>query len=1106
LAEFGNRIPQITAEVFRPVGELESRVRGVCVIPSTTEFGYEPGEVQRVTLHPSFGMPIGRHGADNRHTKVARSDWRASMDLLRNLAPNCGAVVLVVAWFGNDLRCGECEIKPKVESATKQTTPRSWSAGGLTRGTAELVSTFEGKPAYGGSPDDQSVINAIQDLKSRGLAVVLYPFVMMDIPAGNGLPNPYSDNAATSGQPPHPWRGRITCSPAPSFAGSPDKTSAAASQVGTFLNRTWGYRNFILHMAGLCAQAGGVDAFCIGSEMVGLTTVRDGATSYPFVAGLKTLAGDARAVLGSGTKIGYAADWSEYHSHRPGDGSGDVIFHLDPLWADAEIDFVGIDNYLPLSDWRDGSAHLDFDAENGPTTIYDQGYLKANVEGGEYYDWFYPAAGATGNEPSQARIDQDRTPIEDAAHGEHWVFRNKDIRNWWLNAHHNRPGGSRSGSSTGWVPQSKPFWFTELGVPAVDKGTNQPNVFHDRKSSESFFPYFSSGARDDAIQRAGLQAVLDYWGDSDKNPISAVYGGRMIDTGRIFIWAWDARMVPSFPEDAGAWADAENWDRGHWISGRLGAAPARETVERIFADRVLTARQLLEAAAAIHGFDAVESEGRIVVRGRVSRTAALTIGTDDLVEPGDSAAADRYVETRAQETELPEVVKLTYGEPTADDQPGAVEARRLTGGSRRTLEHQLPAVMHEGKARAIAEVMLHDAWVAREGLELGLPPSLLRLDPGDVIDFAPTGESFRLVEIADSEARRLRAVRTEAALFDGVDAPRRSRPPAQGGVLGPPVSIFLDGPLLGDEHAAHAGYVAAFSSPWPGGVALHRSPSDSGFVLDQVLGKPATMGVTAFPFFSGPVWRWDRGNELWVDLFSGQLESAGELQVFNGANAVAVENADGEWEIVQFATADLIAPGRYRLRGLLRGQRGSEHAMRNPVAGGARVLVLDLALSQPAISTDLVGLPLTWKIGPASRDIADDSYDTRIVTIEGRGRRPLSPARVKGVRPDGTDDIVLSWVRRTRIGGDSWGQEEVPLGEESERYDVEILDGGNVVRTFASLSAPTVTYTAAQQTADFGAAVAFPQSLSLRVYQRSAGFGRGMPLAATLFFPLPVEV
>ena len=64
----------------------------------------------------------------------------------------------------------------------------------------------------------QSVTHLIQELNARGLKVTLYPFVMMDIPAGNGLADPYT---GTSSQPAYPWRGRITCDPAPGswFAG-----------------------------------------------------------------------------------------------------------------------------------------------------------------------------------------------------------------------------------------------------------------------------------------------------------------------------------------------------------------------------------------------------------------------------------------------------------------------------------------------------------------------------------------------------------------------------------------------------------------------------------------------------------------------------------------------------------------------------------------------------------------------------------------------------------------------------------------------------------------------------------------------------------------------
>lgn len=65
--------------------------------------------------------------------------------------------------------------------------------------------------------------------------------------------------------------------------------------------------------------------------------------------------------MGPTTKISYAADWSEYHSYRPNDGSNDILFPLDPLWANANINYVGIDNYLPMGDWRDGD-HLDRNA------------------------------------------------------------------------------------------------------------------------------------------------------------------------------------------------------------------------------------------------------------------------------------------------------------------------------------------------------------------------------------------------------------------------------------------------------------------------------------------------------------------------------------------------------------------------------------------------------------------------------------------------------------------------------------------------------------------------------------------------------------------------
>jgi hypothetical protein len=350
--------------------------------------------------------------------------------------------------------------------------------------------------------------------------VTLYPFVMMDIAADNALADPWTGAAA---QPAYPWRGRIVCDPAPGQAGSPDGTSVAGSQVDAFFSGGpdgWTYRNMILHYASLAVDAGGVDAFLIGSELTALTRVRSASGVYPAVNALATLAVDVKAVVGAGTIVTYGADWTEYGAHVVDAGANEVRFPLDALWSSPAIDAIGIDYYAPLADWRDGGGHRDAALTDGP---YRVDYLSGNLAAGEAYDWFYA--------DQAARDTQARTPITDAL-GKPWLFRQKDIWNFWSQPHYERVGGVELTSPTTWVPQSKPVWLTEIGCQAVNKGSNQPSVFPDPKSSESGLPHYSDGTRDDLIQRRYLEAVLGAldpdFGDAVLNPVSAVYDGRML--------------------------------------------------------------------------------------------------------------------------------------------------------------------------------------------------------------------------------------------------------------------------------------------------------------------------------------------------------------------------------------------------------------------------------------------------------------------------------------------------------------------------------------------------------------------------------------------------
>ncbi len=1149
LDDFGGRMPQISAELIRrPVvtdpNDLTNCLRSVCLLPGAGEFVLGTTVVQT-----SDGF--GNWSPENSHTQNAeRADILTSLDQLvggdmasvpsgttvtqdpgtfgpdtidaTGVIANPSAVSLVVAWFGTDLRAGNCQILPGVTARSKSTTPYAWGVAGYNRSSAHLVSQINptlldpsglgGAVAYtgatvaalGGTPSDQSVTEAIVELKRRALRVVFYPFVMMDIPTGNGLPDPYG--GAEQGA--FPWRGRITCHPAPGRPGTVDKTAAAATQVAAFFAS---YAPMITHYAQLCAAAGGVDAFIIASELVGLTSVRSspGDGTYPAVQALKSLAASVRAIVGAGTKILYAADWSEYHSHRPGDGTNDVIFNLDPLWSDPNIDCIGIDNYLPIADWRDGSPNLDFNDATGPRSIYDKAYLQANIEGGEDFAWYYASAAA--------RAAQVRTPIVDGAYGEHWVFRQKDIRSWWSTAHHSRPGGIRNAATTGFVVGSKPIWFTEFGCPAVDKGPNQPNVFYDPKSAESFLPYFSAGSKDDAIQRAYLEAMLTYWRD---HPQVSGSGVSMIDPANMFAWAWDARPYPDFPGRASVWRDGPNYELGHWLTGRAEQVPVKWIMGELCAaaalsdfdttqlvgvgtlcpgfatDGVMSPRDMIAALQDVFMFDAWESGGavRFVSRGFV-RT--IPINADMLVLETTSDVG--YQLTRAQETDLPGALKLAYVDPYRNYSSGEVEARKTVGNSQTIATLSSPAVLDQTYAASLAQSLLQQVWAARETATLKLPPSLLALDPGDglTITLANVARTYRAKTVTTSTCRSVEVQGFDPSLLSVAMAPQgRASIPAPA-TRGTPIVEFLDLPLFtGTETSPWSPLIAAYASPWYG-VDIYRG-NGGGFDFVQSVTSPSVIGELVADFYAGSPDRWDEGNAVYVQFYSpAGLISRLDADVLAGANALAVKSPSGQWEILQFGVATLLATNKYRLSHLLRGQNGTEAGMANPVPSGSRVVYLSgSGLVALTMSSDLRGLSQTLRYGPSGYGQSDPAYTQVVSTFSGVGLRPFSVSQIAARRLLPATDITITWARRTRFGGENWDAPDVPLNEQSELYDIDILSGATVKRTISGLTSPTWTYPAAAQIVDFGAA---PPSITLTIYQISAACGRGQGATRTLY-------
>ena len=1091
LEPFGNRVPQLSFEVMRPAADeagvgLAENVEAVCLIPGSGEFALS---VRKVLRDAGRGAWV----AENVNNRTGLSDLEASLDQLQAQLPNVKRVGLVVSWFGDDLRCGVCRIRPGVETAGKRTHPMDWDVAGIAREDAYVVSDTSGRPNYGGTPSDASVLEAIAALKSRGMEVMLYPFVQMDVPPGNGLPDPYGGPEQAA----FPWRGRVTCHPAAGVSGSVDRTGAVADQVAAFFDGDWGLRRMVLHYAGLAVEAGGVDALLIGSELRGVTTVRSSASVYPAVAKLKALAADVRAVVGGATMISYAADWTEWYGHQPADGSGDVHFHLDDLWADDEVDFIGIDTYAPLSDWREGTGHLDF-ASSPTGSIYDVTYLQAGIEGGEAYDWYYAG--------DAERAAQERVAITDGAYGKPWVYRPKDIRNWWLNAHVNRPGGVE-GAVTAWVPQSKPIRFTEIGCPAVDKGANQPNVFLDPKSSESALPWFSSGARDDLMQARFIEALTGYWREPARNPVSAVYGAAMIDIGRGHVWAWDSRPYPDWPLRESVWADGALWRVGHWLNGRAGVAPLGQMVREICAraevsevdvsglrggcagyvlDRVMSAREALSPLMDAYAFDVADSGGvlRFFNRGD-GEAVAINAGALAEAEEGSSVAAEV---TRAETAALPVAIRLGYIDPLAEYRVASVEARLTAARSAKMMQADLPVSLSRAEAGSAAARMLHEAWAACEQASFALPPSLLALEPGDVVTLNAGNRPWtgRLTQVTEDGVRQVEAGRLERQVYQAVGAELEGTLSAAPPVYGPAVlaALDIDGEGL---------LLAAFSQPWPGVIAVSRREDEDGAHRETGrLDRRATMGETVSVLARGGPHRWDRGSALDVLLYGGALVAATERQVLEGANRAAVETAPGVWEVLQFAGAELIAPYTWRISMLLRGQGGTERAIMDSLPAGARFVLLDGAVRSAGIGPDDAGV-LMLRHGPAHLPVTDVSVVEETLDYAAVARLPWSPCQVKARRTD-AGDVAIRWIRRARDDAGRWTGLEVGLDEERQAYRVEILDGSSVVRT-VECEAASFDYDLTAQTADWGGAA--PSPLTIRVAQVSPRYGAGFAATAT---------
>jgi len=532
-------------------------------------------------------------------------------------------------------------------------------------------------------------------------------------------------------------------------------------------------------------------------------------------------------------------------------------------------------------------------------------------------------------------------PVDDITDGsvqKPWVFRYKDVRNWWLNSHYERRAAIELTSPTKWQPKSKPVWFTEVGCPAIHHGANQPNVFSDPKSTESKIPYFSNGSRDDLMQRNYLEALINYWKNPQLNPVSEVYNATMIDTDLISVWAWDARPFPDFPARKSVWSDGDNWNIGHWLTGRMGLMPISYIVEdlsrqtRLFnvdvtglngvlqgyhIDRPMSARAALTPLMEILNLELSEHSGHLVFQSPDHSPIHIFDDTDlelSLITPIQFTKADPDQALRD--------VRVHFIDASNDYQLGSVSARDRTAETVRISDLRLPLVMDQNYASFLAEQQLETHHLAMQSLSIQMSAlSTLSFHVGDKMKFKDYAGVWRLdnLEIGDIASLSLTRVQDEARAQVFGNTPNVNAQPI---FQGRPVCFAFDIP-------------GPYNGPL---IGVLMTP----FETSEVIGPDETinantelrLGALLTDLKAGHVGRWDRANRFELYMPNGRFSALGDLALLNGDNKFAVETKTG-WEVLQIRDMELIGPDRYKCQTLLRGLDGSDADMMPRIRAGA---------------------------------------------------------------------------------------------------------------------------------------------------------------------------
>lgn len=505
-----------------------------------------------------------------------------------------------------------------------------------------------------------------------------------------------------------------------------------------------------------------------------------------------------------------------------------------------------------------------------------------------------------------------------------------------------------------------------------------------------------------------------------------------------------------------------------------------------------TGRSALQALCDTYFFDIIDSSKKLKFIKRGSKPL-VTIPEDDFVV--NEGQEDHINITFADSLTLPYKVNISYFDYENDYQISSQFDRRYTVNTQNVASIQVAIAINSNKARQIAKTILYNAYNESTILDFSLSHKYFWLEVGDVITVVKNNIDY-IVRIRtinyQNDTMIISAVEEDPSIYTQNVVGAKVEYTLTNTVeqATPSRLELLDIPLLRDQddnvgiYLSVAGYTA---NKW-NGCQVYKS-NDQGQSWDAWGAAKTRAGVigsclnTLGDFKSGYVF--DHLNTITVKV-NGTLSSTTAANVRAGANVAVVGN-----ELIGFKNATLIDENTYVLSGLLRGLQGTEREIGKHTYNERFVIALPSTLYLEPYNLSEVEMLRKFKVATFNQLLSEAFIQD--FTYEAVAYKPYNPSHVGGGR-DASGNLFMKWKRRTRTNGSWKNGTDVPLGETSEAYSIDIIKNGKAVRTI-NTTVQNAQYTAAQQIEDFGSV---QSSISFIVYQISSAVGRGFGTSATV--------